>query len=88
MSESLQLMHTDICDPFDIHSWNGEKYFITFIDDFSQYCYLHLLHEKTQPMNVLKVFINKVERLLDKKVEVVRSNRSGEYYRKFDKNGQ
>ena len=83
-TESLQLIHTDICGPFDVPSWNGEKYFITFIDDFSRYCYLYLLHEKSQSVNVLEIFVNEVERHHDKKVKVVRSDRGGEYYGKFD----
>ena len=44
-NELLELIHTDICGLFDIPSWSGEKYFITFIDEFSHYCYLYLLHE-------------------------------------------
>ena len=43
----LELIHTDICGPFDIPSWSGERYFITFIDEFAHYCYLYLLHEKS-----------------------------------------
>jgi len=87
-TESLQLIHTDICGPFDVPSWNGEKYFITFIDDFSRYCYLYLLHEKSQSVNVLEIFVNEVERQHDKKVKVVRSDRGGEYYGKFNESGQ
>ena len=87
-TESLQLIHTDICGPFDVPSWNGEKYFITFIDDFSRYCYLYLLHEKSQFANILEIFINEVERQHDKKVKVVRSDRGGEYYGKFNESGQ
>ncbi|KAL1214071.1 Retrovirus-related Pol polyprotein from transposon TNT 1-94 [Cardamine amara subsp. amara] len=35
-TQLLELIHTDICGPFDAPSWSGEKYFITFIDDFSR----------------------------------------------------
>jgi len=87
-SELLELIHTDICGPFDAPSWSGEKYFITFIDDYSRYCYLYLLHEKSQSVNVLEVFINEVERQLNRKVKVVRSDRGGEYYGKFNESGQ
>ena len=34
------------------------------------------------------MFINKVERQLDRKVEVIRTNRGGEYYGKFNERGQ
>ncbi|WVZ06864.1 hypothetical protein V8G54_020210 [Vigna mungo] len=39
-------------------------------------------------VNALEVFINKVERQLDRKVKVVRSDRGGEYYGKTDESGQ
>lgn len=87
-SQLLELIHTDICGPFDVPSWGGEKYFILFIDDFSRYCYMYLLHEKSQSVNVLEIFINEVERQLDRKVKVVRSDRGGEFYGKFNESGQ
>ncbi|WVZ04530.1 hypothetical protein V8G54_025336 [Vigna mungo] len=87
-SQLLELIHTDICGPFDTKSWNGEKYFIFFIDDFSRYCYIYLLHKKSQSVNALEVFINEVERQLDRKVKVVRFDRGGEYYGKTDESGQ
>ena len=61
-----------------------ENFFITFIDDFSCYGYVYLLKEKSQAINVLKVFVNDVERQLDRKVKIVRSDRGGEYYGKYD----
>jgi transposase InsO family protein len=37
---------------------------------------------------MLKVFIDEVERQLDKKVKIVRSDRGGEYYGKYNEKGQ
>jgi len=79
--------YTDICGSFDVNSFNKEKYFITFIDDFSRYGHVYLLHEKSQSVNALEVYINKVERQLDKKVKIVRSDRGGEYYGRYDESG-
>ena len=39
-------------------------------------------------MHALEVYINKVERQLVKKVKIVRSDRGGEYYGKYDESGQ
>ena len=36
----------------------------------------------------MRVYITEVERQLDIKVKVVRSNRGGEYYGKYDESGQ
>ena len=33
-SQLLGIIHTDVCGPFDVPSFGGETYFITFIDDF------------------------------------------------------
>lgn len=39
-------------------------------------------------MDALKVFINEVERQLNRKVKTAKSDRSGEYYRRYIDNGQ
>jgi len=76
-SQLLEIIHTDICGHFDVNSFNKEKYFITFTDDFSRYEHVYLLYEKSQTVNALEIYINEVKRQLDKKVKVVRSNRGG-----------
>ena len=81
-------MRIDICGPFDVNSFEKERYFITFIDDYSHYDYVYLLHEKSQAMDALEIYLNEVERQLDKKVKVVRSNKCGEYYRRYDETGK
>lgn len=83
-NELLEIIHTDICGPFDIPSLSGDKYFITFIDDFSRYGYVYLLHEKSQAVNAFEVYITEVERQLDRKVKIVRFDRGGEYYGRYD----
>jgi len=47
-----------------------------------------LLHEKSQVVNALEIYINEMERELDRKVKVVRSDGGGEYYGRYDENGQ
>ena len=84
----LELIHTDICGPFPTASWNGHKYFITFIDDYSRYGYLFLIHEKSQSLDVFKSFKAEVELQLGKKIKAVRSDRGGEYYGRYDGSGE
>ena len=87
-TQLLEIIHTDICGPFDAPSIGGEKYFITFTNDFSSYGYIYLLHDKSQSVNALEIYIKEVERQLDKKVKIIRSDRGGEYYGKYDESGQ
>ncbi|RDX60278.1 hypothetical protein CR513_61593, partial [Mucuna pruriens] len=81
----LELIHTDICDTFPTASWNGQQYFITFIDDYSRYGYLYLIHEKSQSLDVFKSFKAEVELQLGKKIKAVKSDRGGEYYGRYDR---
>ena len=84
----LQLIHTDICGPFPTASWNGQQYFITFIDDYSRYGYLYLIHEKSQSLDVFKSFKAEVENQLGEKIKAVKSDRGGEYYGRYDGSGE
>ena len=87
-TQLLEIVHTDICGPFDVNSFTKERYFITFIDDYSRYYYVYLLHEKSQAVDALEIYLNEVERKLNKKVKVVRSDRGGEYYGRYNETGQ
>src|SRR3954463_3240498 len=87
-SELLELIHMDICGPFPKASWNGQQYFISFIDDYSRYVYLYLIHEKSQSLDMFKHFKAEVENQLGKKIKAVRSDRGGEYYGRYDGSGE
>jgi hypothetical protein len=54
-SDKLELIHSDICDAGKT-SRGGSKYFITFIDDYSRYCYIYLLKGKFECPSKFKVF--------------------------------
>jgi len=66
----LDLIHTDICGPFPTTSWNGQRYFISFIDDYSCNGYLYLLYEKSESLDMFKIFRAKVVTQLSKKISV------------------
>ncbi|KAM8718685.1 hypothetical protein ACLKA7_001404 [Drosophila subpalustris] len=38
-SDLLEIVHSDVCGPMRTNSISGRKYFVTFIDDFSRYCF-------------------------------------------------
>jgi len=84
----LELVHTGICGPFPTPSWNGQYYFISFIDDYSRYDYLYLIHEKSQSLDIFKSFKAEVELQLGKKIKVVKSDHGGEYYGRYDGSGE
>jgi len=77
-TQLLEIVHIDICGPLDVNSFGKERYFITFIDDYLHYGYVYLLHEKSQAMDALEIYLNEVERQLDRKVKVIKSDRGGD----------
>ena len=83
-TEPLGLIHTDICDLKFIQTKGGKKYFITFIDDSSRYCYVYLLRSKDEAVEVFKHYNLEVENQLRKKIKIIRSDRGGEYEAPFD----
>ena len=87
-SDVLELIHMDICGSFPTASWNRQQYFITFINDYSRYGYLYLIHEKSQSLDVFKNFKAEVENQLSKKIKVVKSDCGGEYYGRYDRSGE
>ena len=80
----MDLVYIDICDPFPTASWNGHEYFIIFADDYSRYGYLYLIHEKSQSLNMFKIYKAKVENQQNEKIKAVRSGCGGEYDDRYD----
>ena len=76
----LELVHTDICELNGILTRDGNRYFITLIDDSSRFTYVYLLKHKEDAFNVFKVYKVEVENQLGKKIKIIRSDRGGEYF--------
>jgi hypothetical protein len=58
----LDLVHSDLCDFHSTPSIGNKKYVVTFIDDFSRYCYLYLLHTKDEALNHFRIYKTEVEK--------------------------
>jgi transposase InsO family protein len=87
-SEILEIIHTDICGPFPTPCLNGQRYFISFIDDHTRFMYLYLLNDKAGVLNAFKTYKVEVEKQKERKIKIVRSDRGGEYYGRYIDKGQ
>ena len=79
--ELLRVTHTDIYGSFTLPAMGSHKYFITFIDYFSHYGIVELIHDK---FNSFKAFKPKVKLQQGKMIKMVHSDKVGEYYGKYD----
>jgi len=79
VKEQLGLVHTDVCGLITPVSFSGKRYFLTFIDDFSQKTWVYCLKEKFEVFGVFKKFKVMIENETCTKIKAVRSDRGGEY---------
>jgi hypothetical protein len=84
----LELIHTNICDPFPIEYVDGFDSFITFMDDYSRYGYIYPIKHQSESLDKFKIFKAKVENQYNLKIKVVQSDRGGQYYGKHATYGQ
>ena len=44
--EVLELVHTDLCGPIEVHSYKGDRYIMLFVDDYSRMMIVMFLKQK------------------------------------------
>jgi hypothetical protein len=84
----LEIIHTDICGPFNVKSVDGYDSFITFTDDYSRYGYVYPIKERSEASDKFKIFKADVENQHDLKIKVIIIDRGGEYYGRYTPYGQ
>lgn len=55
-STSLEKVHTDVCGLMKTKFHGGNRYFITFIHDFSRMTWVYILRQKSEMFTMLKKF--------------------------------
>ena len=75
----LQIVHSDVCGPMPTDSTGGNKYFVTFIDDYSKCCAVYFLKSKSEVPEKFKEFEACVFRDCGLHVGILCSDNGGEY---------
>lgn len=65
-STPLELVHSDLCGPVHTNSLGGDRFFLTFIDDYSRKIWIYFLKHKSEVFGVFKNF----KHLLKNKVAI------------------
>lgn len=60
--------------PAPVDSFNGYKYFVTYIDDYSRTTWLYLLKSKSEVFTMFKEFSNIVSNQFNSKIKTLRSD--------------
>nr|GFA54913.1 hypothetical protein [Tanacetum cinerariifolium] len=75
----LQLLHIDLCGPMRVASFNGKRYVLVIVDDYSRYTWTYFLRFKDETPEVLIDSLRLVQRGLQSQVRVVRTDKVMEF---------
>lgn len=78
-SKPLELIHTDLCGPMRTQSINGDKYFMLFIDEYSQMTWVYFLKHKSKAFDMFRAFTKMIETQTGKRIKILISDRGGEF---------
>ena len=77
--EILEIVHSDLNGPHTTTGFNGDKYFLTFIDDYSKLAKVYPIKSKDQVYNCFVQYINEVENITGKTIKRLRCDNGKEY---------
>ena len=75
----LELIHNDNAGTFTHMSMSQAKYALTFIDEFSRYCWVHFVKNKFEAFDLFKVFKALVENQSRRKIKILKFDNGGEH---------
>ena len=74
----LEIVHTDLNGPHRTVGCNGEKYFLTFIDDYSKVARIYTLRSTDQVYDCFLEYIHEIENLMGKTIKKLRCDNGKE----------
>lgn len=74
----MQIVHTGLCGPINSTTWDGNKYFVTFLDDFTHYAMAFLIKTK-EVFEKIKEYAARVEARWGTRISKLRCDNGKEY---------
>lgn len=78
-TETLQLVHADVCGPMETKSIGGSRFFLLFVDDYSKMTFIYFLKHKNEVFQRFKDFKAMVENQQNRKIKILRTDNGGEF---------
>ncbi|KAL5762227.1 hypothetical protein ACOSP7_018491 [Xanthoceras sorbifolium] len=75
----FDLIHSDIWGPSPTTTVGGSKYFVIFVDDYSRYTWLYLLHSRSELSKTYFDFANMIKTQFSKTIKIFRTDNAMEY---------
>lgn len=77
-TKRLEIVHSDVCGPMT-QTLGGEKYFITFIDDYTRYSRVYCIKQKSDVLDKFKLYKAEMENFTGDKIISLQSDNGLEY---------
>lgn len=78
-SAPLELIHSDVCGPIDSNTSQKQRWFITFIDEYTRFAHVYTLESKSDAFEAWCRFYNSVTNLTDFRPKYFRCDRGTEF---------
>jgi hypothetical protein len=75
----LEKIHSDLAGPITPVSLGGNKYIVTFTDDYSRFSWVFPCQKKSECLEIFKVFKKAVENEFNQKIAFLHCDNGGEY---------
>ena len=82
-TKPFELVHSDVWGPASIDSFDGYRFYVTFIDDFSRSTFVYLLKLKSEVFKCFQDFHNLIINQFSSKLETLRSDNGTEFTSKI-----
>ena len=76
---ALGVVHSDVCGPFPVASIGGNKYFVSFVDEFTRMTWVSLIKFKHEVFAEFQKFKVKAEKQSGQKLKILRTDGGGEF---------
>ncbi|OMO83306.1 Integrase, catalytic core [Corchorus capsularis] len=75
----FDLVHSDVWGPSPVATKGGSVYYVSFVDDYSRYCWVYLMRHRSEFFQIYSKFAAMVKTQFSVKIKVFRSDSGGEY---------
>lgn len=75
----LYRIHSDVVGPLQTRTPHGNRYFVTFIDEYTRFAKVYLMKNKSEVFEHFKEFMMEAERLTGQQLCILKCDRGGEY---------
>ena len=85
-THALGVVYSDVCGPIEVPTLGGNKYFVSFIDEFTRMMWVYLIKSKSNVFDQFRKFKIYVEKQSGCNMKILRTDGGGEYnYTEFKK---